>query len=358
MNSRIDILVPVFNGEKYLRQSLESLSAQSFTDFRVLVLDDGSTDGSLDIAREFSSRDARFMTIDLPHAGIVSTLNHGISLVTAPYVARHDADDVSTEGRLQIQLDYLENNAEVIAVSGSYFNMNAAGVSRARSYPSRDPDVADPFFIPAKEPYLKHPFMMTRTDALRAIGGYRHIVYAEDADLCWRLWLRGRLVNLPCIFGAYRVHADSVSGSYREIQGFYSQLSALSVRRRVAGLSDILVTQDLANVICNCRTIEDMARQVPGLAPEEEAYLICSSYVKIIGLSRGRGVPLKFETVSGAIAAYARFRRLLGSPGRQMRRAVRLGVRRCIRRELTSWRSMCMLGSYIRNVELAKLTRP
>ncbi|MGR6469242.1 glycosyltransferase family 2 protein [Rhizobium sp. PAMB 3182] len=357
MNARIDILVPVFNGEKYLRQSLESLSAQSFTDFRVLVLDDGSTDHSLDIAREFASRDARFLVIDLPHAGIVSTLNHGISLVTAPYVARHDADDVSTEGRLQIQYDYLESNSEVIAVSGCYFAMNDMGVPHGRSSPLRDPDVADPFFIPAKEPYLKHPFLMVRTDALSAIGGYRHVVYAEDADLCWRLWLRGRLVNLPCIFGAYRVHAESVSGRYREVQSFYSQLSALSVRRLVAGLEDIPLTVDLANTICDCRTFEEMAKLVPGLSREEEAFLVCSSYVKVINLSRGRGVPLKFETVSGAIAAYARFRQLLGAPGREMRLAIRLGVRRCVRRERTSLKSMRLLGSYLRNVELVKLLK-
>ncbi|MDR3372214.1 MAG: glycosyltransferase family 2 protein, partial [Ancalomicrobiaceae bacterium] len=193
MPAQIDVLLPVYNTARYLRTSLESIRDQTFSDFRVLIIDDGSTDESRDIAAAFAAEDSRFELIALPHRGLVETLNHGLDLVTAPIVARQDADDISVPGRFAIELAFLEHNPDVCAVSGCYFDMDRHGLPTSiNRWPTRMPP-ADPFAIPASEPYLSHPFLMLRTEAIRAISGYRHIRHSEDADLYWRLTLYGRI---------------------------------------------------------------------------------------------------------------------------------------------------------------------
>ncbi|HEY5345943.1 MAG TPA: glycosyltransferase family 2 protein, partial [Verrucomicrobiae bacterium] len=101
MAPRISIIMPVWNGEKFLAAAVDSLLAQTFSDFELLVIDDGSTDRTPEILRAYA--DPRLRVLRLDHGGIVVALNHGLSQAGADWIARLDADDISLPRRLELQ---------------------------------------------------------------------------------------------------------------------------------------------------------------------------------------------------------------------------------------------------------------
>src|SRR5580698_3447780 len=101
MNPRISIVMPVWNGETYLAATLESVLTQTFTDFELIVVDDGSTDATLGILK--SCPDPRLRVFQLEHGGIVKALNHGLAQARSEWIARQDADDISLPRRLERQ---------------------------------------------------------------------------------------------------------------------------------------------------------------------------------------------------------------------------------------------------------------
>lgn len=307
MSAAIDVLLPAFNAAAYLRASLESLRAQTFSDFRVLVLDDGSTDESIAIAREIAAQDTRFEIVVLSHRGLVETLNHGLSLVSAPFIARQDADDISYPDRLGLQLRHMRDNPELVAISGRFLEMDAGGAVEPPDDWMPDPTAIDPFAVPAKEPILPHPFLMASTDAMRKIGGYRHVRHAEDVDLYWRLSLCGRLANLPDRLGLYRMHPNSVSAkSFHNVivQSFFSQLAAISFRRVAAGKPDLQINAGMAEEIDRLPTIDRMVERIAGLDAVEKTYLRCAAYVKAVDTARLRKVPIDGDFLRAAIQVY------------------------------------------------------
>ena len=113
---RVSILLPVHNARATLDSCLASIAWQSEGAFRCVLVDDGSTDGSLELARVWSARDPRFQVVARPHRGLVATLQHGVSLCHAPFTARMDADDIMRRHRLRDQLAMIEAQPSLSAV--------------------------------------------------------------------------------------------------------------------------------------------------------------------------------------------------------------------------------------------------
>ena len=225
----IDVILPVYNADSTLRVAVESILKQSFEDFRIFLIDDGSDDDSPVICEQLCRQDPRIIYItNIQNRGLVTRLNEGLKLCTAPYVARMDADDISFSDRFQLQLDYLIANPDAVACSGSYQCINAKGdMFDIHIADNRKPNLRA---IPAKPHFLLHPLLMMRRDEVVSIGGYRNILHCEDADLYYRLAEHGELHNLTEILGQYRVHNASVSmitESNRIIQCLNSQVLAL-----------------------------------------------------------------------------------------------------------------------------------
>lgn len=239
--SGVDILIPVYNAEDTLEESLRSVAAQTHSSFRVIVIDDGSTDRSGELLDQIARNDPRFLVVRQNNAGIVAALNRGLALVDKPYVARMDADDLCNPERLASQVAYLGANPDCIAVGCRVVHIDEHGETIRGLPQPGDPGAADPDWIAAREPYIVHPFLMVRTDALRGVGGYRPMPHSEDSDLCWRLCEKGRLHNLPDVLGQYRFHIGSISGSSvlnGRIMAIGSQLAALCARRRRDALTE------------------------------------------------------------------------------------------------------------------------
>lgn len=247
----IDVLLPVYNGERYLEASLESIQRQTFRDFRCLLLDDGSTDRTAEICARYAERDERFEVVHKDNTGLVDTLNVGLARVEAPLVARCDADDVNVHSRFERQVAYLDDHPLSVAVGGRQYVVDEHDRMLKISDRHRL-DHVDPWSVPAQEPYLPHPFVMMRTEVLHAADiRYRHFLHAEDADLYWRLSQHGVLYNLKDYVGYYRIHTGSVSaaGNNARVQMVSAALAALAQQRYLTGGSALEVSAEQAQAM-------------------------------------------------------------------------------------------------------------
>src|ERR1051325_1151561 len=111
----VSVLLPVYNAERYLESALQSVLGQTFSDFEVIAVDDGSKDNSKKILERFAANDPRIRVISRPNTGIVGALNDGLAVARGEFIARMDADDVALPGRFQAQLDYLRGHPDCIA---------------------------------------------------------------------------------------------------------------------------------------------------------------------------------------------------------------------------------------------------
>jgi glycosyltransferase involved in cell wall biosynthesis len=242
MTVSVDVLIPAYNAAETIHSAIESIQRQTLFDIRIHVVDDGSTDGTAACLANMASTDARIVIHTKANGGIVDALNHGLEYCTAEFVARHDADDLADPTRLAVQCAYLKLHTDIVAVGAAVRHIGPGGESLGTVGRLPPPELADPWALPAREPYLIHPFLTVRREALSAIGGYRHVHHAEDSDLYWRLRDLGCLHNLHEILGSYRIHPASISGASilnGRVQAISSQLAAVSARRRSANLPDL-----------------------------------------------------------------------------------------------------------------------
>jgi glycosyltransferase involved in cell wall biosynthesis len=118
---RISVVMSVYNGEKYLRQAIESILQQTYTDFEFIIIDDGSTDSSREIIQSYDDKRIR-LVINEQNIGLTKSLNKGIRLAKGEFIARMDADDISLPQRFEKQVAYLDSHPEV-GVLGTYANI-------------------------------------------------------------------------------------------------------------------------------------------------------------------------------------------------------------------------------------------
>jgi glycosyltransferase involved in cell wall biosynthesis len=203
---RVSFLLPVYNGERYLAETLESLLGQDYDDYDIVIVDDGSTDRTARLIDAVGS--PRITYLYKANGGLVDALNFGLERLDCDFVARIDADDICFPTRLSQQLDFIAFTGAA-AVSGQSLHIDTAGQVLGLSGTFGIFN-ADPEWLPAIEPYLPHPFLFARLDVLRDLG-YRHAHLAEDADLCWRLAEEWPIAMQTRVLGKYRLHDESVS---------------------------------------------------------------------------------------------------------------------------------------------------
>jgi glycosyltransferase involved in cell wall biosynthesis len=208
---QVSVLVPVYNGDEFLAEAIDSVLAQTLHDFELIVVDDGSTDGTQQILREIEERDERLRVFLRPHLGYVRQLNFGLDRCRGEFVARMDADDVAYPDRFQVQIDYLRQHPEVLVVGGAYDLTDARGRMLRRHWPPSDDATLQEMCLSGQTP-IGHPTAMIRRQAMIDVGGYdESLETAEDIDLWLRLGEKGKLacVDHPVI--RYRQHDKSVS---------------------------------------------------------------------------------------------------------------------------------------------------
>jgi len=212
----VSVIMPVYNGEPYLREAIDSILAQTYTNFELLVVDDNSTDLTVNIVQSYA--DPRIRLLTAAHEGIAQALNKGLAAARGNYVARMDSDDVSAPHRLEKQVAYLMLHQGVVMV-GSWARLidqesNNIGTCRTLLTRGRQLRVA----LWADNQFV-HGSVMMRRDAVRAVADYRYdFTTSEDYDMWLRLAEIGELANLAEPLYHLRVHQSSKTaneGAYR-----------------------------------------------------------------------------------------------------------------------------------------------
>ena len=203
MNPKVSIIMPVYKTAPYLREAMDSMLSQTFTDFELIVLDDCSPDNAEEILDTYD--DPRIVRYKgEKNVGLSNVLNVGMEMAKGKYIARMDSDDVSLPNRLQVQVDYLEQHPEIDLVS---VGMQLFGAKEEVWIREKDPEkvkINALFHSPvlhASSVWRKESF---KKNGLRFI---QNMVPAEDYDLWTRALLKGlKLVNLPDLLYKYRIH--------------------------------------------------------------------------------------------------------------------------------------------------------
>jgi glycosyltransferase involved in cell wall biosynthesis len=213
---RLSVLLPCRNAADTLPDAIGSLERQSFEDFEVLAVDDGSLDGTQAVLAAWAARDRRVRVLATPPSGIVAALSVALAAARAPVIARMDGDDTAEPLRFERQLALLDAEPSIAACgTGVRYFPEAAVRDGARRYEQwlnslTSPDQLDrDIFI---ECPIAHPALAARRDALLAAGGYRDMGWPEDYDLVLRLWEAGhRLANVPEVLLHWRERPDRAS---------------------------------------------------------------------------------------------------------------------------------------------------
>ena len=212
--SLVSVIMPVYNGEKYLAEAIDSILGQSFTDFELLIVDDGSIDGSAEIIRAYQQRDRRIRFFQLErNMGLADARNRGIAAATGKFITMMDCDDISLPERLQKQVDFMQSNPEIgaVGVCGQAVNEDMTKLLFDLNAPERHCDIVLAMFVGVS---FIHTTIMLRSEFLSAVGGYEEGRYiSEDRELIWRLlWETSiQFANLPEKFYMYRRHEHSLS---------------------------------------------------------------------------------------------------------------------------------------------------
>lgn len=210
---KVSVIMSVYNAENHLRQAIESILSQSFSDFELIVADDGSTDHSFEIINSYCDQRIRAMRAPL-NQGLYHVRNRLLGVAKGEYVAVLDSDDVALPDRLRIQAEFLDQNAGVVLVGTRYELIDEKGVVTGVSK-----ILTDSLEISWRLLFgncFGHSTVMYRLNEAKLVGGYGDFAPAEDYSLWTRLVARGRAVNLDRITAKYRVHASGASSTTTE----------------------------------------------------------------------------------------------------------------------------------------------
>ena len=215
--TKVTVLMPAYNAEKYIRQSIDSILNQSLPDFILLIIDDGSTDKTEEIIHSYNDKRIVYIKNE-KNIGVKETLNKGIAIADTEYIARMDADDIAIRERLELQLEYMDSNKE-IGVSGGCFEFFGDEIGTVKM-PLRDEEIkAKLFFFSG----LCHPTIIFRTEILKKNNmlygspvdyndSFGHkINEMEDSGLWHKLKHVTKFGNLDKVLIKYRKEGQNIS---------------------------------------------------------------------------------------------------------------------------------------------------
>lgn len=214
LNPTVSIILPCYNADKYLQECLDSIFAQTFTDFELILIDDGSVDDTKSIIK--SNIDPRLIYIsNRKNSGIVSSLNKGIKLAKGRYIARMDSDDVIAKMRLQMQVDFLEKNSDYGMVGCWHNVINADGMLINRMQYPVDSDELRLLLLFRNQ--FAHPSIVLRTTIVKELLYDDDFKYCEDYELWTRMAEHAKVANLPDYLLSYRIHDENSSSLNHKI---------------------------------------------------------------------------------------------------------------------------------------------
>lgn len=216
----------------FLPEAIASIEQQTWQNWELVVVDDGSTDGSAEWLEQRALQEPRIRVIRQPHAGVTVALNRGLREVRGELIARMDADDIAHPERFARQVAYLQASPQVVAVGSWVRRIDADGDPIAIAcWPSTHEEIVEGLVRGMGG--LPHPTAMIRRSAMERVGGYREqFRLAQDKDLWLRLAEMGNLANLREVLLDYREHPESISQARRDQQRDHLQAILDDAERR------------------------------------------------------------------------------------------------------------------------------
>ena len=268
-NPIISVVLPAFNAEKYLCEAIDSILVQTLNDFELIIINDGSTDGTLAILEEYKKNDRRVKLISRENRGLVVSLNEGISLARGKWIARMDADDISHPERFAKQVALLE--AEDADICGCHwFVINETGkLIEAKLVPlSRDTFI---IYLACTVPFA-HGSVMMRSSFINQHGlGYGGVKFAEDYDLWVRFFEKGAVFS----------NVNEFLFSYRETESSLSKQLSKQNAKDSNRLRKIFVRK---NRVACIQALRESMKRYSSLSQAERVYVLLASYVASINL--------------------------------------------------------------------------
>lgn len=212
----VSVMLPCYQAAATLSEALDSLAAQTFTDYEIIAVDDGSTDCTLAILQARAAVEPRLRVLSIPHGGVIAAANTALAASRAPLVARMDADDRCDPRRLEVQFTYLQAHPEVDVLASQVRAFPDSHVQDGvRTYVAwqnsllQDADIRREMFV---ESPLANPSVMCRKSVVVDAGGYEEHGWAEDYDLFLRFYLRGaHFARVPEVLLDWRDHPNRLT---------------------------------------------------------------------------------------------------------------------------------------------------
>lgn len=228
--------MPVRNAAPWLNESVGSILRQTGPSFELIIVDDGSDDGSATLLDAFAQSHDAVHVIHQPSQGIVSALNTGLQKASGRYIARMDADDVALPGRLDLQVRWMQNHPDVVAAGAAQEDLLPSGsIIPPASLPDWDASQVRSRLLTGN--CINHPTVIFDRQTVLDLGGYRPpFRHAEDYDLWLRLSERHAVQVMPFLVLRYRVHSGQTGHQFLESQTLAvlaAQLSASARQRRL-----------------------------------------------------------------------------------------------------------------------------
>lgn len=220
----VTVLMSVYNGEKFIKEAIESILTQTFNDFEFLIINDGSTDNSVKIIESYNDSRIRLINNE-KNLKLIASLNKGISLAKGKYIARMDCDDISMPERLEKEVNFLESSLEYGLVGTYYTVIDGEGQEEKNvSYPSSNDLIK--LFLSLNCP-LAHGSIMGRTELFKQnLYGSKEYFAVEDYELWTRMAKVTKIHNIPEYLFKYRIYGESFSNTKTQLM--YNQTLELS----------------------------------------------------------------------------------------------------------------------------------
>jgi len=263
---KISVIMAVYNGELHLRESIESILAQTFTDYEFLIMDDGSDDQTPVILQEYCFKDSRIKVFSQLNRGLGESLNCLIKVSKGKYLARMDADDISEPNRFSAQVDYLEKNLEHAFVVGGSLIINKKGQIISGKYLKDDEiKLRKILFSGEKNPFT-HGAIMFRKSCLLELDMIYRFRYSQDFDLLLRLADKYKIGSNECILYRFRQGSTLQNDVVKTKQRLMQRHLLLDIYNAKKIFDDVYCQKQVA-------LIYSESFKINNLATEELSYL-------------------------------------------------------------------------------------
>lgn len=221
----------VYNESRHLSQAIESILTQDFRDFEFLIFNDGSTDDSGKVIKQYADKDQRIRYSEQGNIGLTKTLNRALAQAEGEYIARMDADDVSLPGRLSREVEYLDKHPETAVVSVFADVIDDQGERIGEHRPGLSDKEVRSLILFSNQ--INHPAVMFRKSVVGQVGGYdERYTYAQDLDLWLRVMEKHQVCNLPEVLLLWRKSDKALGVKHYERQKYFARKARLAAIRR------------------------------------------------------------------------------------------------------------------------------